>query len=337
MQRGEGNHRDRGRHLIINKVKEVLSLLPQTGGQLRRPCLDSAEAWRRFGSVQRRFWQGGERTTPCLLLQLLRVGLRDQHGRTGGRVRRGMVRGAAHRQTHTVANRFGGSRTANRTVVNRFVDGELWTINGLTFNDFWRKDGGCDGRTTRTELVAGRTELAATATHPQRRRRRTCMRCRSRRCCWGSRLRSPAPPSSSPTASSRRSSRTPPTSPSISSYRRRASWRPAPTSWQLAPRAAKLAQLARRLWAGPRPTRDLAHAQPHVVGAGPGPVHVHPVSKKRWRGALVRVRVASREDSSAGMRREAETRAHFMTLDVYIYIYMFNFIYPRWNSRSFST
>lgn len=147
------------------------------------------------------------------------------------------------------------------------------------------------------------------------------MRCRSRRCCWGSRQRSPAPLPSSPTASSRRSSRTPPTSQSRSSYRRRASWRPAPTSWRLAPRAAKLAQLARHLRAGPRPTRDLAHAQPHVVGDGPGPVHVHPVSKKRWRGALVRVRVASREDSSAGMRREAETRAHFKTLDVFIYIY----------------
>jgi hypothetical protein len=117
------------------------------------------------------------------------------------------------------------------------------------------------------------------------------------------RRRSPAPPPSSPTTSSRRSSCTPPIV-----------WRPAPTSWRPAPRAAQLAQLARRLRAGPRPTRGLAHAQPHVVGAGPGPVRVHPVSKKRWCG--VRVRVASREDRGAGMRREAQTRARFKTLDV---------------------
>jgi hypothetical protein len=40
------------------------------------------------------------------------------------------------------------------------------------------------------------------------------------------------------------------------------------------------------------------------------------VIEKSWRGALVCVRVGRREDRHAGMRREAETRARFKTLDL---------------------
>jgi hypothetical protein len=82
MRRGEGEHR--GRHVTINKLKEVLSLFPWTGEQFRRPCLDSAEVWRRCGSVQRRFRRGGSM---------------GQHGRTGGRVRQGMAK--FHGQTYS--------------------------------------------------------------------------------------------------------------------------------------------------------------------------------------------------------------------------------------------
>jgi hypothetical protein len=85
-----------------------------------------------------------------------------------------------------------------------------------------------------------------------------------------------------------------------------ASRRPAPTSW----RPARAAQLARRLRAGPRPARGLAHIQPYVVGAGSGPVRA-----VRKSVAVLCVRVASREDRGAGTRREAKTRARFKTLD----------------------
>jgi hypothetical protein len=200
-------------------------------------------------------------------------------------------------------------RTGNRND-GKWICG--WrALNTKRFDDSQRKDDDCDGGTARTDL-------AATVRHRRRRRRR-------RRSCnrvgagtgVGPGHRMPAP---LPEMSARVAMTTPTHGDGCGgelrrrSERRRRMRRPdacvgscfqrpdAVRRWDQRPDNCHVGTTGRACSA----TRLRAW-------------HCTSVIEKRPRGALVRVRVGKREDCGAGMRREAETRARFKTLDIYYF------------------